>query len=390
LSELGEAGRDRFALPPTFRAALYRSCDHWLATTLVVPVLLGCVGSGGRIEGTGAQDLVPFVEVSLPGDARNPDATPRQSITQELGCLQDCKEMIRIPEGTFLMGCNDEVDIYCEDNEYPRHEVFVSEFWIDRFEVTCARYAAFLNAAGIEGPVPFCTYDCECSDITTPGHPYPQDAVKWDPESESWTVFTGLEDHAIGSTLWIGAERYCEWAGKHLCTEAQWEKAARGTDGRMFPWGNEPMPDCTYTLMQTDTGTCACGLGGLALDGECCTQCTGPADARLMDVSPFGVVGLGGNAREWVYDVYLPDYYSSSPQVDPHGPDPGHAPFPDDYHRRSTRGGMGPEGAPKLFRTSRREMKGANSSWTCELGSVAGFRCCLGGPQLKTWASVSF
>jgi iron(II)-dependent oxidoreductase len=126
------------------------------------------------------------------------------------------------------------------DDERPRHKVEVGEFSIDRTPVTNAQFAAFLNKAGVKGPNGEHWYDVDDNDARI--H---QRNGKWVPDSQ-------YENHPAVEVSWFGAGAYCQWAGRRLPNEAQWEKAARGTDGRKYPWGNEP-PDVLARTSVPDT-----------------------------------------------------------------------------------------------------------------------------------------
>jgi formylglycine-generating enzyme required for sulfatase activity len=180
--------------------------------------------------------------------------------------------MAAVPAGDFLMGCNEEVDDECEDDERPLHTVSLSAFEIDVTEVTQEEYAACVTAG--ECSEPECEWDCE---RTT----YPASCIRF-----------------------AAASTYCAWAGKRLPTEAEWEKAARGEEGAKYPWGNDE-PTCELANMG--------GCGEAAL----------PVGSVPDGASPYGVLDMSGNMVEFVSDWYSPTYYEASPSTDPQGPETG-------------------------------------------------------------------
>ena len=186
-------------------------------------------------------------------------------------------EMILIPAGVFWMGCNSEIDNICYDDEKPYHEVQLSAYYIDKTEVTQGAYKKCVDA-GV------------CSD---PG-------CNWNP--------SGTPNRPVVCVDWNDAIAYCTWAGKRLPTEAEWEKAARGTDGRKYPWGNQTAT-CEYAVMY-DGSDYGCGTGST---WDVCSK--SPAGD-----SPYGLCDMAGNVWEWVSDWYGSDYYSNSPASNPTGP----------------------------------------------------------------------
>ena len=199
--------------------------------------------------------------------------------------------MVYVPAGEFLMGTSDaDIEYYKEifplrnitrfDNERPQRTVFVDSFYIDKYEVTNKQYKRFLDETGY---IPKHYLDYE--PYNTPN--FPAAVLEW-------------ED----------AVAYANWAGKRLPTEAEWEKAARGTDGRIWPWGNEW--DGTKLSGNDGTGR---------KDGY---KETAPVGQFPQGASPYGAHDMAGNLWEWVSDWYDPNYYRTSPPtLNPQGPDTG-------------------------------------------------------------------
>ncbi|HID62288.1 MAG TPA: formylglycine-generating enzyme family protein, partial [Anaerolineae bacterium] len=176
-------------------------------------------------------------------------------------------EMVTIPAGEFIMGSDEG-----EDNEKPAHTVSLEAFEIDKFEVTNEQFARFVEETG-----------------------YQTDAEKAG-ETGTWRTYAeGKDNHPVVKVTWNDAVAYCEWAGKRLPTEAEWEKAARGEDGRVYPWGNEWDPAKANTKEGGLRGTAAVGSFGAG-------------------ASPYGVEDMAGNVWEWTADWYQAypdsDFYS--------------------------------------------------------------------------------
>ena len=212
---------------------------------------------------------------------------PIQTITTP----KDGAVMVYVPAGEFLMGTSDaDIEYYKEifplrrisrfDNERPQRTVHLDAFYIDKFEVTNQQYKQFLSETGYT-PKHYLDYE----PYNTPN--FPAAVLEW-------------ED----------AVAYADWAGKRLPTEAEWEKAARGTDGRIWPWGDEW------------DGTKLSGNDGTGLkDGY---KETAPVGQFPQGASPYGAHDMAGNLWEWVSDWYDPNYYQTAPpNVNPKGPETG-------------------------------------------------------------------
>ena len=199
---------------------------------------------------------------------------------------QDGAPMVLIPPGSFTMGTNDGLP-----NERPEHTVTLDVYYIDLYEVTMTRYGAFLEAKHRDSP------------------------PTWDEEAA-----TAVGDRPAVGIKWTDAAAYCQSAGKRLPTEAEWEKAARGADGRRYPWGHmQPFVDIAnynrgvwvseaITLVPVESGLEGMSVRhGLKEGGK----------------SPYGLFHMAGNAAEWVADWYDREFYQKSPDKNPSGPSNG-------------------------------------------------------------------
>ena len=204
------------------------------------------------------------------------------------------KDMIRISAGPFAMGVVIENERNWGDtDEEPVHEVHLSEYFIDRYEVTAKDFADFLNAHPNEA---------ERYIETGP-------AVTIENNEGVYRARPGLEKHPANRISWYGADAYCRWQSKRLPTEAEWEKAARGTDQRIFPWGDE-FPHNDFVTFRRKFSK----YGFDAMK---------PVDALPGGQSPYGAYHMAGNVWEWVADWYEDSYYDDSPAKDPQGPTAG-------------------------------------------------------------------
>lgn len=228
--------------------------------------------------------------------------------------------------GPFVMGSDRD-----SPAEAPRHGLYLGQFYIDRHKVTNREFAAFLNAKGLKSPDGEDYYDWDDAD------------ARIHRARGQWIADAGLEDHPAVEVSWFGARDYCVWKGKRLPTEAEWEKAARGNDGRRYPWGNDPpTPDRAVY-----------GRGYNA---------TEPVGLKPAGMSPHGVHDIIGNLREWTASQYRPYPYRK---------DDGRE-APDRTATRVVRGASHDDGADGLRVTIRRyyEHRG-----TARGHHHLGFRC---------------
>jgi formylglycine-generating enzyme required for sulfatase activity len=184
-----------------------------------------------------------------------------------------------VPPGTFWMGCNTAVDTECYNSEKPYHEVTLDAYYVEQYEVTAKAFAAFLQTNNNTCPGGACMVAGQAGATV----------VK---SGTSWVPATGKEMFPANFVNYAGATAYCASKGRVVCTEAQWEKAARGPDGRKYPWGNESL-DCNHA---TSAATC----NPTALAG---------VESKPAGVSPYGAYNMIGNVAEWVQDRWYCDYY---------------------------------------------------------------------------------
>ncbi len=184
-----------------------------------------------------------------------------------------------VQAGAFWMGRDDG-----PPDEAPLHRVYVRDFWIERHKVTNAEFAAFLNATGLRPPGREGRYDAGARIHRSQGR---------------WIADPGFERHPAVEVSWFGARDYCAWKGRRLPTEAEWEKAARGDDRRLYPWGGAiPAPH-------------------LAVFGRA-RNATEPTESRPDGTSPYRVEDMLGNLREWTVTVLRPYPYRTDGDREPY------------------------------------------------------------------------
>ncbi len=202
-----------------------------------------------------------------------PGATPSEPSALEEPLPE---ELVAIPAGSFVLGTNQG-----GFDERPERSIYLDRFEIDRYEVTNAQYAAFVKSTGHRKSGPPSRY------------------------AKNTTRMRGANQPAV-YVSWEDAKSYCEWRGRRLPTEAEWEKAMRGTDGRLWPWGNVEVPNGA-NWARVDDGF----------------EVAAPVGRVRSDVSPYGVMDGAGNVMEWVDDWYLEGAYAQAADRNPVSPEYG-------------------------------------------------------------------
>jgi formylglycine-generating enzyme required for sulfatase activity len=188
--------------------------------------------------------------------------------------------MVHVPAGEFTMGSN-----AGDPDEQPVHRVYLDAYWIDQTEVTNDQYSLCVQAGGCQPP----------SDLSSSTR-------------SSYYGNSQFGNYPVIYVNWSDAQAYCSWAEARLPSEAEWEKAARGTDARVYPWGNND-PSCSLANLSPGESACA---------GDTSAVGSYPAGA-----GPYGALDMAGNVWEWVADRYGATYYSQSPSSNPAGADSG-------------------------------------------------------------------
>jgi eukaryotic-like serine/threonine-protein kinase len=235
-------------------------------------------------------------------------------------------DMVSVPGGTFMMGSVDG-----NADERPVHQVTLSSYCIDKTEVSVADYRV-------------CVHSKNCR---------PADEGNFC----NWGR-AGMDHHPINCVDWSMAESYCTWQGRRLPTEAQWEFAARGSDGRTYPWGNEPPGPERLNSCGSE-----CQWPNKMYPGDDGWAATAPVDSYPAGASPYGALGMAGNVREWVEDDYTE--YSAAEEKDPSSRSQSST-----LSTRINRGGGWFYGDPSGVRASKRERNNP-SDRVMDLG----FRC---------------
>ncbi len=281
------------------------------------------------LVGIAVQDVFPNLQAWFGGTASE------DPIEIETSVAKDGMVQLYVPEGEFLMGSSQE-SLDAIENELPQHKVFLDAYWIDQTEVTNAMYSKCVEAGSCSAPVS--------------NKSQTRDSYYNNPEYNNYPVIW---------VSWEDAVTYCAWAGRRLPTEAEWEKAARGTEGKRYSWGNERPLGIRANYCDKN---CSFDWKDQAVDDRYAD--TAPVNEYKDGKSPYGTLNMSGNVWEWVADWYDEAYYASSPNRNPTGPS-----RPTTGEKRVVRGGSWNNDA-KMLRSAVRSFDIPTTN-----GNNWGFRC---------------
>ena len=248
---------------------------------MVSAVIAGVIGISGSAQALDVSDVVR-------------EWTPEgKKLAIERAKLPAHDEMVKVPAGPFLMGSDKKVDRTAYSAELPQRTIHLDAYEIDQFEVTTVQYLKYILAKDLP-PL-----------------------IDW--QYDGGNFQETMASHPVMHVSWADADSYCRWAGKRLPTEAEWEKAARGEDGRIYPWGNQPAGLSRANFGRT-------GLSGPVRDRPERLLLYPPiisVDKYDNAVGPYGTFQMAGNVAEWVADWYDKEYYKTAPDRNPKGPEKG-------------------------------------------------------------------
>ena len=241
------------------------------------------------------------VEANIEEESVVEEIFSSQKVRSEDGMIQ-----VEVPAGEFTMGTSlNTINFALEQStscpncvadwystEVPGHQVTVNGFWIDKYEVSIENYVAYLNANDFPTETMVEEY------INLMGK---DDNIYL---LDKWYYIEGYGDYPITDITFEGAQVYCEWAGGRLPTEAEWEKAARGEDRRIYPWGNEVPTDSAWLNFNNNL------------------RAVVPVNNYENVESPYGTVNMAGNVWEWTSDFYFIDAYKTGSNNNPTFPHP--------------------------------------------------------------------
>ena len=306
-----------------------RSWKYVVGMMLMTIILLGCSTNNTNIGDTQPSIEAQSTHTPSPTKTLTPvptstsvPPTPTLGVGSTITSEKDGAILVYVPEGEFTMGSDN-----ARKDARPAHLVYLDAFWIDQTEVTNKQYAMCVSDGGCKHPL--------------------------ENRSKTHSDYYGnskFDDYPVIFLDWDMAKAYCSWADRRLPTEAEWEKAARGTDQTILPWGETI--NCSYANINY-------------YDVHPCVGDTAPVRSYPKGVSPYGAYDMIGNVWEWVNDVYVESYYQESPYENPPGPGSGNI--------HVMRGGSWVQGRYSVF--YRERFHSDYSSYT-----NIGFRCAMSSP----------
>ena len=275
-------------------------------------------------------ELHPYTKICLPiaimvlmvtfAACSNSPPSEDEQESPDLGKI--LKDMVLIPAGEFMMGSPEGEGAF---DEHPQHTVYLDAYYIDKYEVTNAQFREFVEATRYVTDAERKGYGevWNPKDTWDPFKLLTFKGVNWrspnawvDPKlypnrpyPKAWKNYNIMDkiDYPVVQVSWNDAQAYAAWAGKRLPTEAEWEKAARGTDGRKWPWGN---------MFDLD-------IGGVTVHANIGSDEPLPVGCFPTGISQHGAYNLAGNVQEWAADWYASNYYALSPRNNPKGSETG-------------------------------------------------------------------
>lgn len=277
-----------------------------VTTLLMLPICMGFFHASNHVISNNKSSHVIKTSSFSANVSKNND---NEKASESVSNGRYSGEMIWIPPGSFLMGNSGRGNdvVYLNSDELPLHTVYLSGYYIGKYEVTRGEYRKFVNAGGYTTRSYWSDAGWKWKGDHTQPH-FWEETVNWGTPPGK---FNQTDNHPVIGVTYYEGEAFCNWAGGHLPTEAQWERAARwdATTGHanIYPWGD------IWDEQKSNHWTDTVYLG----------YQTSPVGSYPSGVSPSGCQDMAGNVWEWCLDWYESDYYAHSPKIDPQGPTNG-------------------------------------------------------------------